>query len=304
MSETQGDAGAGSNDTNSSMLYVILVYGIVLVAALAAAAYYLLVVRRQSPSTSGEAKDKKRAAHADVDDAISTNSVGLPDITYIASMLKPDSSHLDVLLAVASSPESIAFGTRAYLKKEKLKQDRLEEEKKEEEKNKKEAKSVSDVGGNSTMFDLDDDGWADDDDDEDLDEDAKRKSKLAKETEEQKKKDREQLKHATGKAKIPLEGVDEGVIGQEWVEKTLAKIGAWPPPDLSFLKDMTFEYEGKQVSALDHPGLRRNLCNIQGRINSMTLNSHPELCTLVTPVLEYRCDGWKLLVSLIACGWL
>ena len=69
------------------------------------------------------------------------------------------------------------------------------------------------------------------------------------------------------------------MVGQEWVEKALKKVGAWPLDDLRFLKDMTFEYKGKQVSAMDHPGLRRNLCFVAGRLNSLALNSHPELCT-------------------------
>jgi hypothetical protein len=165
-------------------------------------------------------------------------------------------------------------------------EERKEEEKKEEaEKNASTKKSSS----NNNMFELDDDGWADEDDD--MDEEAKEKAKIAKEAEEQKKKDREQLKAATGKTKIPLEGIDEGVIGQKWVERTLGKIGSWPPQDLRFLKDMTFEYEGKQVSALDHPGLRRNLCHIAGRIGSITLNSHPELC-------KYTCPSFGVFVSL------
>jgi hypothetical protein len=280
MSEAS-DSAADSNPNTNSMLYVVLVYGVVLVAALASAAYYLFVVRRRQPDPSSlkDANDKKRAASADVDETMSTNTVGLQDIAFIASKLRPDSTHLDVLLAVASAPESINFGTKAHLRKEKLMQDRLDEAKKEEEERNKSKSltSKSAAGGKGNMFDLDDDGWADDDDDEDLDEEAKRKAQLAKETEEQKKKDREQLKQATGKVKVLLEGLDDGVIGQDWVEKTLGKVGAWPPPDLRFVKDMTFEYGGKKVSALEHPGLRRNLCNLQGRINSMALNSHPAL---------------------------
>jgi hypothetical protein len=279
MSGTAGGSGGG-RDAGEGMVYVILAYGAFLLAAFAAAAYYWFVAKRRQRSSAEDVGDKNLAASADVDEALSTNSIGPQDIKYIASKLNPDSSHMDILLAVASSPESIAFGTRAYLRTQKLRKDRLEEEKREEEeKSRKESRSKNSAGGNSHMFDLDEDGWADDDDDEDLDEEAKRKAKLAKETEEQKKKDREQLKQATGKAKIPLEGVDEGVIGQVWVEKILSEIGAWPPPELSFLKEMTFEYEGKRVPALDHPGLRRNLCNIQGRINSMALNNHRELRT-------------------------
>jgi hypothetical protein len=205
----------------------------------------------------------------------------MKDITYIASKLKPDSTHLDILLAVASSPESILWGTRAHLRKEKLKADRLEEEKKGKAEKKLDSSKKTDSSNN--MFELDDDGWADEDDD--MDEEAKEKAKLAKQAEEEKKKSREELKQASGKTKIALEGIDEGVIGQLWVEKTLGAAGAWPLPDLRFLEDETFEYDGKQVSALDHPGLRRNLCHIAGRINSVSLNSHPELRTYLWQIV-------------------
>ena len=273
MSSTGGEGenvienGDGSSSTNS---YVILV---VIAALAAAAAYYFLVVQKKKDS----GKKSKLTKDIDVDEAVATNTVGLKDIGYIASKLTPDSTHLDVLFAVASTPESILWGTKAYLKKEKFKQDRLEEDKKEEEENKKSSTSkASSSSGN--MFELDDEGWGDEDDD--MDDEAKEKAKLAKEAEEQKKKEREQLKQATAKVKVLLEDLDEGVIGQKWVESTLEKAGAWPPPDLRFLKDMTFEYDGKQVSALDHPGLRRNLCHIAGRINSIVLNSHPDLSKL------------------------
>jgi hypothetical protein len=66
-------------------------------------------------------------------------------------------------------------------------------------------------------------------------------------------------------------------LGQEWVEATLSKAKVWPPEDIGLLKDATFDYKGKQVSAMDHPGLRRNLCMTVGRLNSQMLNSHPEL---------------------------
>jgi hypothetical protein len=270
MSSTggKGESVIENGDGSSANLYVIV---IIIAALAAAAAYYFLVVQKKD---SG--KKNNVTKDVDVDEAVATNTVGLKDIGYIASKLSPDSTHLDVLFAVASTPESIMWGTKAYLKKEKFKQDRLEEEKKEGEENKKSSSKASSSSGN--MFELDDDGWADEADD--MDEEAKEKAKLAKEAEEQKQKEREQLKQATGKVKILLEDLDEGVIGQKWVESTLEKAGAWPPPDLRFLKDMTFEYDGKQLSALDHPGLRRNLCHIAGRIHSIALNSHPDLSKL------------------------
>jgi len=262
--ENVADTVVDSSSSSHNFYLVVAVVG-----ALAAAAYYFLVLKKQDDGKRKLNKD------VDVDDAMATNSVGLKDITYIASKLSPASTHLDILLAVASSPESIAWGTKAYLRREKLKEDRYKKKKKEEEERKKKESSSKKSSSGSNMFDLDDDGWADDDDE--MDDEAKEKAKLAKEAEEKKQKEREQLKKATGKTKVPLEGLDEGVIGQKWVESSLEKSGAWPPSDLRFLKDETFEFEGKKLSALEHPGLRRNLCHIAGRINSIALNSHPDL---------------------------
>jgi len=253
------------------MLYLILGYGLVLLGGLAAAAYYCY-----NYFFAKKKVEKKRGADTEVDDTLATNSIGLGDVTYIASKLRPDSDKLDILLAVASTPESIKWSTKALANREKIIRTRLEGDKKEAE----EKTSVSKIESDSKIFDLDDDGWADEDeDDEELDDEEKRKTKLAKKTLEEKQKLGEELAKATGKTKILLEGIDEGVIGQKWVEKALKKVGAWPLEDLRFLKDMKFEYNGKQVSALEHPGLVRNLCFVAGRLNSLALNSHPELCT-------------------------
>lgn len=245
---------------SSTMIYMV---GLLLAVAVGGAAYYFLVLKKKSA---------KNQAKGDVDEAIATNSVGLDDIKHIASQLNPDSPHMDVLWAVISTPESIAYGLRGYRKKEKIRAERIVEDAEEAKQGKnKPAKNSTE------MFALDDGGWAEDDDD-DMDEEAKRKAKLEKEAEEQKKKDREQLQKATGKTKILLEGIDDGVIGQQWVESTLTKARVWPPKDLGILNGVKFEYEGKKVSPLDHPGLRRNICMMMGRLNSVVLNSHPELC--------------------------
>lgn len=247
-------------EEKSSMLYVILGYGVVLVGIIAAAAYYMFFKKTE----------KKRGSDADVDETLATNTVGLQDVTYIASKLRPDSDPLDVLLAICSTPESIAWSTKTLAARAKLIAKRVESDKEEEAKKKADAKKSND----DKVFVLDDDGWADDDDD---DEETKKKAELANKLMEEKQKLGEEVAKATGKVKIPIEGMDEGVVGQEWVEKSLEKAGAWPLKDIRFLKDMTFEYKGKQVSAMEHPGLRRNLCFIAGRLNSLKLNTHPEL---------------------------
>merc|ERR1712176_431217 len=215
-------------------------------------------------------KEKKKGSDADIDEILTTNTVGLQDVTYIASKLTPESDPLDVLLAVASTPESILWSTRALASRAKVIAKRIEDEKEEAAKKKADAKKSGDDG----LFNLDDDGWADEDDD---DEETKEKAKLAKKVMEEKEKLGKEVAKATGKVKIPIEGLDEGVLGQEWVEKSLEKVGAWPLEDLRFLNDAKFDYQGKDVSAMDHPGLSRNLCFVAGRLNSLALNSHPEL---------------------------
>lgn len=241
----------------SSMLYVILGYGLVLVGIIAATVYYFFFKK----------KEAKRGENADVDEVLATKTVGLGDVTYIASKLTPDSDQLDVLLAIASTPESIAWSTKTLESRERVIAKRIEEEKEEENKKKSKGKKPED----DKIFEFDDDGWADEDDE---DEETKRKSDLANKIMEEKQKLEQE---ATKKTKILLEGMDDGVVGQEWVEKTLKETDLWPPKDLRFLNDMKFDHKGKKVSALDHPGLRRNLLFVVGRLNSLALNTHPEL---------------------------
>mmetsp|Transcript_106816 Transcript_106816/g.299036 ORF Transcript_106816/g.299036 Transcript_106816/m.299036 type:complete len:549 (-) Transcript_106816:49-1695(-) len=241
-------------------VYTLAAYGFVLVAIIGGAAYYFLGDKLFK-------KEKKKAA-VEVDDIASSNTVGLQDITYLASVLSPTSTHLDILMAVASTPENITYGLKAYQRKEQVRKERIQEDL--EEAKKKKASGPKATAPTDAMFSLDDEGWADDDDDDE-------KAKAAAKAEEEKQKEREQLQKAVGKEKVKLEGLDEGVIGQKWVENVLAGNGVWPPKDLGFLKGKTFDYEGKKVSALDHPGLRRNLCMITGRLNSVMLNSHQEL---------------------------
>lgn len=231
---------------------------------IAAAGYYYYVF----------VMNKKKKPTVEIDETMATNTVSLKDINYLASRLAPDSTHMDVLMAVASCPDSVKWGLKHHEAKEKIRAERIAQDAKEKANEKNKPNSAT----KDSMFDFDDEGWADEDD---MDEESKRKLELQKKAEEQKKKDREQLNKATGKTKVLLEGIDEGVIGQQWVEDTLASQGAWPPADLRFLGREKFEYNGKKVPTLEHPGMRRNLCMMMGRINSMMLNSHPELCKFV-----------------------
>mmetsp|Transcript_883 Transcript_883/g.1887 ORF Transcript_883/g.1887 Transcript_883/m.1887 type:complete len:106 (+) Transcript_883:165-482(+) len=87
------------------------VYVAVLVGIIAAAAYYLFFNKKE--------EEEKRGKDVDVDETLATNSVGLDDITYIVGKLTPESDQLDVLLAVASTPESIAWSTKSLAARKK-----------------------------------------------------------------------------------------------------------------------------------------------------------------------------------------
>ena len=191
-----------------------------------------------------------------------SNTVSLDDLGYLGRCLSPSSSHFDVLLALASTPENIMWATENLEKIEQQRADALEEKK-----NAKPEKKKDDMAFDN----LDDQGWDEEDDEED------ENAKMAKKAEQEKQQRLEQVKKASGLVKEPLEGIDDGVIGQKWVLKTLEEKGNWPPKDLSFLNNQKFDYNGKKVSALDHPGLQRNIQMTMGRINSRMLNTHPAL---------------------------
>jgi curved DNA-binding protein CbpA len=180
-------------------------------------------------------------------------SVSGDDTMYMVQHLSPDSSHWDVLLCIATAPESISISTKAINKIEEMKREKLS----------KLAASSKKVP--TDVFDLDGGGWDDDDHD------------AAKKEAEELQKQQEQIKAATGATDVVLEGVDQGVLGQKWVENTLEKFGQWPPLDLGFLEGKTFDWKGRKVGALDHPAIRRNLCFTMGRLNSIVLNTHTEL---------------------------
>lgn len=248
----------------------MLFWVVLILAAVAGALYYFQQLGKAAKQAAQADPEKKEDAAADAAAAPPANTIGPSDISHLSSKLHPASNHMDVLLAVATTPENIAYGLKAYQLKEATRRERIKEDLEEAKKSLSRGSSKEE---STEMFSLDDDGWADDDADDE-------KAKAAAKAEEEKKKERERLQQAVGKAKIKLEGIDEGVIGQKWIENLMASRGLWPPKYMGFLKDQTFDYEGKQVSALDHPGLRRNLCMIHGRLHSILLNSHPELCKL------------------------
>lgn len=191
------------------------------------------------------------------------NSVAQSDMSYLAMHLRPDSSHVDVLFYIATCPELIEIAQQEIDKGEELKKLRIEylnpSKKKRED----------------DGFDFGNDGgWAEDDDDD---------AQAAKAKEAEKERLAKEVAEASGNniaKKIKIEGVDDGVVGQAWVEKSLSKLGQWPPKfsDVSAIPNMTFSVKGgNAVPALEHKAVRRNLCMTLGRLNARELNSDQEL---------------------------
>jgi hypothetical protein len=115
-------------------------------------------------------------------------------------------------------------------------------------------------------------GWdADDDEDETEDAVAKEMRLKGKQAEAEKQADLQRLKQATGQAIQLMEGTDDGVLGQEWVEATLSKAKVWPPEDIGLFENATFEYNGNQVSAMDWSATKR----VRLAANSQMLNCIP-----------------------------
>jgi len=247
-------------------------------------------------------KKEKEAVRSMLD-----NSVAQSDVSYLATHLRPDSTHLDVLFYIATCPESIEITQLSIDKGDELKQARLEYL------NPKGKNDQNDIVMKEFDLDNDDDGWADEDEDDEA-------AKIARERQAEKEKLAKQVAAASGKDQIAknikIEGIDDGVLGQEWVERTLKTLGQWPPKfgDTCNVGKMTFYEKGKgAVSALEHRAVRRNLCMTLGRLNAQELNSHPELLeagrnNLIDPTyfrstMEYRQrTGLLLEVALRVAG--
>lgn len=222
-----------------------------------------VVITWLSPSTTHPSLSRSSTADANADISATTDSAA--DTAYLATTLGPDSTHMHVLWAIATTPETVALTQRMLDKIEIMRQESI---------SKKQKKAAEDA--NKTFFAIQEEGWADDN--EDLEDEA---TKRAKEEEARKEEQKQQLAEATGAAMAaPMEGVDEGVLGQLWVERTLERFGQWPPTKAIWpcLEDKIFIYRGKAVSALEHPAVKRNLCFTMGRLNSIVLNTHTELC--------------------------
>ena len=260
---------AKKKDSVSKMLPIVIV--LVFLVVVGAAFYYYSSQQKggeASSSTDKDVEDKKKASVATTPDG-KTVRIQVDDLVDIFSRLSPTCGIYDILYAVITSAEIVSAVTQSLDEIDVIRQKKLK--KKEEE----QAKKKEDVVSFDDLFDQD--GFDEGDEDEDDDEATKEAKRKAKEEEAQKKADMERLKQATGQALPVLEDMDDGVLGQMWVEKTLQEKDAWPLDLPDWLKKEKFDWKGKKMSAMEHPAVRRILCMTAGRMNSAMLNSHDEL---------------------------
>lgn len=204
-------------------------------------------------------------------------------------------THMDILFCVATCPELLR-STQEFLiaaeEQKNRKQQLLLQKQQQQQNDSTTANTSARTTTATTSIELDDFGWADDtandDDDGNNDqEQIERAKKLKlfeaeKELEKQRmadlivKKSKEDDESSSLLAEQKLlstkfEDLDEGVLGQKWVEQTLQFQGVdvWPPSNING----TFNLD----SVMDHPASRRNVCMLLARLYSQMLNTHPAL---------------------------
>jgi hypothetical protein len=206
------------------------------------------------------------------------NNDGAKDVQYLLNNMDPNkSTHLDILLLIATTPENISMTQECMKKEEQIIQKKKELVNGSSSTNATNTSSSGDEtkesnnSSNSDEFDLGGD-WGDDEEDESNEEIMANKKRQA-----EKEKLAKEVAAASGKttndmiSKIQLECIDEKVLGQKWVERTLTSVGQWPP------KGNSDAVVKALVGFEDNVAMRRNLCMTMGRLNSHTLNTHPEL---------------------------
>eukprot|EP00986_Skeletonema_menzelii_P015445 scaffold11756_cov151-Skeletonema_menzelii.AAC.10 len=187
------------------------------------------------------------------------------DAKHILNSLKPSTTPLELLYTIATSPDNIAVASKSLEIRADMVTRKLAHLAQE-------AQKAADKEANATLDELlnddDDNAWADDDEDDEA-------AQAAKAAKEEKKKQEAALAKATGKdaqdvTKVMLEGVDEDVLGMQWVKRNLTQLGVWPPPNF------TTDTDSSTTTTMDEP-TQRNLLMTMGRLNSRALNTHPEL---------------------------
>ncbi|KAL7472003.1 hypothetical protein ACHAXS_012321 [Conticribra weissflogii] len=263
---------------------LVVVLGALVILILAALRFVKKSSSGSSSSAAGAASISKSSSGAAAANAPLDPQA---DAAYLANCLRPGSSPLDVLYAIASTPDNLTMTQRSLSAAADLRAKKLAHLEKEK-------RQQSSAAAHANMEDLlaADDGWADDDDDA--------AALAAKKAREEKQKQAEQLAKATGKAqtdvaKVKLEGVDDGVLGEQWVASRLTDMAAWPPPSLDSPASPLARLPSDPLS---QPALRRNLLMTMGRLHARKLNTHPDLLSagprgLIDPTyfqstLEYR----------------
>ena len=275
--------GKSSVDILHTLFLVVMVIGLILGYIQNSSKINRVIdTKTKSGGGSGGSSDDKQ-----IDGKVQLNPQA--DAAYLVNCLRPDSTPLEILYAIATTPDTVAITSKQLAMAEDLRRKKLAHlaEKEKEESH----KSMDDL--------LVSDGWAEDDDNDPA-------AAAAKKAREEKEKESLRLAKATGKdttdfLKMKLEGVDEGVLGQEWVLRNLTRVGAWPPPsfrDARVLQHRKFSVDGKVVGALEHPGVKRALIMTMGRLHAKELNTHPELMaagpkglidpTYFSATMEYR----------------
>ncbi|GKY90689.1 hypothetical protein MPSEU_000042300 [Mayamaea pseudoterrestris] len=224
----------------------------------------------------GFALGSRRHNETDTDDeipeedfAMMQNQVIQEDLQHLAKYMKPDMSHQQVLYLAATAPKMMIHWAKMDLQRiDKLRNERVAQLLAE--------KSKGQAENTSNAWDAlleNDDGWADDsENDENDDDDVATKAARRAAKEKQQQLQESMKKKSTEIHSMLLEGVDDGVLGQAWVQRNLTNANLWPPPDVAALEDMT-----AIDNPLQDPAISRVLCMLTGRTHSEFLNTHKEL---------------------------
>jgi hypothetical protein len=276
----------------------------------------IFLYRRNATAHAASSNDKSADAASAATDADaasssslldSSNSVSVADLQHLVRLLRPNSTYWDVLLAIVSAPENVAWSVQNVHRVERTRLQRRQQiqtaaaaaaaaAQKEKESSSSSSRGAVDDAIVSFEDLVNQGGWADDDDDDD-DETAdspvhnnngssilllstKQRALKAAQLEQEKRDRYEAMKQTTREAIVYCEGLDEGVLGQTWVEGTLEQAGVWPPNNVQLLSRGLAHNDGTTIASWDqHAGVRRMLCMTVGRLHSMMLNSHSDLLT-------------------------
>lgn len=268
----------------------------------------------------------------------------LEDLRYLVRVLRPDSTHWEILTAVLSTPDSLAWSDRDVARVRAARSKRHAQLEHQPVTSTRPTATTTKTNSaddrhqqpnEKTTTDYFDDlvnegGWDESEDDSNDETDTVSNSRAATSSSsstttttsallstnskeraqreiaaEKEKEDRlRAVKEASGEGITVCEGLDEGVLGQAWVERTLTAAGVWPPTDLGVLSSSkalptTATTNSNSTTSskttidananknlknshlpplpLEHDGMRRMLCMTVGRLNSVMLNSHVEL---------------------------